>query len=523
MCSGMFQIFSLFLMMLSASLLLADEYYQTGKITTEAVINQLSETMIPTSNPEGSITIVVNVRKHLGYIAYAQSLVDVFIEAFPDHPVKVIIESSVVKPKPEFMLIPSRAEVMHLHYGGDKHNYDMAQQWLAQSSIIFSAASAIRDIEKFKHFKISQLGHNLTINGEGHYIRSLIDNYLSLNKSINNENGSGIDPEEFLIRTGYGGSDLSSHEWMSDHENETKKEDFIRRVDELVLEDQQIRDFKSLDPMSWSHTLFREGGIEVPIPIGLGDKDVGIILRPSLIKKTNSQWDKYFEILTKSNARLSELFLASSVNGGVNESVKPHYYMAYLHSDLNFAEYISTINYIEGDRDAWIFSNISDKTLYSERFQKFLVVNGISKINYTNLQVEASGTVSIPLTEKQGSTVNLIRLPKIKGEDLYSSLFANSQNPVGTTSNQSLFNAIALGKLPFYSPYITLQANVNLHLARFDMSGRLQSFFSNLIDPKEKARVVMEEKDQIDLWLKNVQQKSANSFLIDLVKKKLEP
>ena len=172
----------------------------------------------------------------------------------------------------------------------------------------------------------------------------------------------------------------------------------------------------------------------------------------------------------------------------------PRYYMAYKHTEEALGEFVAIAGYMEEDvQNFWVLSNMGKPnfggTLLVDRpsFTNMLKKHGITRVIFHSKSselIERVLTQDQPLTK----TVHLVQHPALD-DDEYAALFALSQRVAGVTSNQSLFLAITLNKLPIYSQFTGFQTSVNEELASFDHSGLLKELFSNDVDPIKKSTV----------------------------------
>ena len=196
--------------------------------------------------------------------------------------------------------------------------------------------------------------------------------------------------------------------------------------------------------------------------------------------------------------------------------------MAYMHETEHFAEYFAITSYLETDTTLWILTNIRSFQLEESEFRKKLVQEGIGYISFYDLKENLSE--EIVLDSGSQRRINIVRLPQIDDDDAYTSLFAMSQMPLGVTGNQSLFLAISLGKIPYYSVNTAKQIHVNEQLAAFDPSGQLAAFFQNKYAPRKKAEIIRQNHSQAKAWSEQIlEKKLANRILLKVVSHYIKP
>lgn len=249
------------------------------------------------------------------------------------------------------------------------------------------------------------------------------------------------------------------------------------------------------------------------INLGVGPDEDGMLIEPQLLQKAEQGMESAFkDDFDRIMEEYPELAKFIRLTKEHSSNSTPKYYMAYQHADRNFVEFIAIVSHLEGDAaESWILSDMDDTFLNSEIMTEFLIHEGVGKLIYYPPSAPSRETI----LRAVGRTVHFSRLPHLK-DDLYYALLAYSQSVVGVTSNQSLFIAMTLEKLPVYLPYTPLQNEVNHHLSQFNPI--FKPLFISGQEPAEKAQAIKADQTSIASWSKNiVALKSANALLISLI------
>ncbi|WP_263079679.1 hypothetical protein [Endozoicomonas sp. Mp262] len=252
------------------------------------------------------------------------------------------------------------------------------------------------------------------------------------------------------------------------------------------------------------------------VKLGLGKDRDGILIAPHVLNKVRKGKDmrgfsKDFKAALDQHPKLGDILNQSKRSDG-----KPHYYMAYKHTEDAFGEFVALAGYMEEDeQDFWVLSNMDESTVNHPVFKKLLRENGIANVVFHTQSYEVK---NISLEENpSGKTAHLVHLPLLV-DNQYTALFALSEEVVGVTSNQSLFLAITLNKLPIYSPFAPFQERVNPELAKFGQSV-FAGVFKNEIDPYQKALIAKQNIQHLARWRKDIMtNKVVNRILVNKTK-----
>ncbi|MET4696896.1 hypothetical protein [Endozoicomonas lisbonensis] len=246
------------------------------------------------------------------------------------------------------------------------------------------------------------------------------------------------------------------------------------------------------------------------IRMGLGDHE-GILVNPDLLK------DSYRSALSDHYQSLKERLpgLAQFIEESAN-----NYYVSYMHSGEGLVDFVATASRLEGEKGAWVITNQGKNDVFSYFAKSIFTQHGISKIEFKEFRVGLDPlTTEEVINNLNGQTVKIFHIPKIDSQHEYYSLIENSNPMVGVTGNSSLFDAITLGKVPFYKANHRHQDQINSQLAALDQSGLLKPFFKNYVDPETKANTIRDYSYQIPAWTKSIlEERTFNSQLAEEIK-----
>lgn len=494
----------------------------------------------PSMNPDGVITVTVKDVAQIGYAAYAHAIIQILAHEFPERKLRMIMECSEYA-KERFKKAFSFPEGTEVHYITDYSDATIrnkVEDWLEEASVIIQAATTITALDNNNKYKSLYFGQMGLKGGDGYVghdeLIGLLTNFLSVHNSLpppaEGRNNREQFTRQFWIRTGFFQPLTDGQVTMT--ENKDSEQTVNHWIEGGYFNPDQSGENDSAElcrqnppgdtlPEN-SYTFDTEA-----LYFGLSKREIGILIKPSILLeeteyKTDaddfeSPYELQFEKLLHTHPELDE-YIGFSAD-------YPKFYMSYMHNKLSIAEYYAIVSHLNPEKAPVILTN-TDTFMLDGMVMALLARQGVGKIFFTDLtkkdyfgkRIELEFTLS-----ENTRSIHLIKIPFIKDDDLYLSLFAQSASPVGVTGNMSLFSAIALGKLPFYDVNFPFQAQVNKNLARFDESGQLHPFFSNTVDPELKAEVVRNSEEAIAQWSKNIlAYKSANRLLTDFVHWSLE-
>lgn len=468
-----------------------------------------------------------------GHIAYTYTLAEIIKHYFPFTMIKVIIEYNINLSDPRnhpFINYAKSKNIEELYISDSQSELNnerrmTALQWISSSDIVFTTTNEMSSfpISESNTVHINEIQDNhiaipieLALQIRNH--RNWKDRFnLDINYQdiiFNTEDVSVTIPKETVRckdTTNIWLDYLCNTEWFTQINNISfPAEDLATLISNNRFWETPPLYRKRNKRVTGDPTLSKK-----TIQIGLTDSDDGILIRPSLLEKAtltgHISFQQTLNDFLKTHPDMNKLFSEISLKKDNN----PNFYFAYMHSAKPYAEYISIISMLERNREPWILSNINHNIIDNPYIHSILVRSGISKIRFIDMVKLTSETLN--LSESNESSVNLVRLP-ILDDDIQNALFALSQNPVGVTGNMSLFNSIALGKIPYYDAHHNYQHHINNQLRSFDKTSKLEPFFTNILDPTTKARSMRAGKSTALQWSTEIiRTRSANKTLINLV------
>ena len=504
----------------------------------------------PVKNPDGVLTVVTSNTYDMGDTAYAQVITELLAEAYPERKIRIIIETT---PENKHNLertfrFPKNAEVLILVVDEEPDkNLPLALEWQDNASLIIMASSPISPLSGKKHQYISFSQLDTPPKNRVSEIQDLtnsLENFHDLDQAL------AMDKETRAA--------FSELYWNTRLNGDSWQMELADNFQPLLNSGKSFYNIaeKILPQCSFEQSLPFDTDIDVSVNdivdsilgnddddedetaqnidltffstssksrFGLDSDNLGILLKPSLLKliqkSPEAPLHEPFMTLLSDYPTLASYLQRTTVSSDQSKNGQPTFYMAYMHSLLSFAEYIAIVSHLNPDTTPVILSNISKTTLQDPVFTEFLAHQGISRIIYTNLK----GNPATPADEafdisNKGKEVHLITLPVIPDDTQYLSLFAHAEQPVGITGNTSLFNAIALKKIPVYDTRHSFQKGVNESLKRFDVSGHLHAVFDNRIQPQAKAEAIKLARENVDAWAEHIlNNKLANQMLVTMV------
>ena len=460
------------------------------------------------TRPDGPVVIYIEQTGNLGFVAFGYSLAEVIRERHPDSAIRIIIKVkpnkySYVSKAFDFEQIGDPIKVAYVTGAEPDSQKALLKRWLTEASIVVSAASrpAKYVSDDFFCVNVAQIGAiNEPAEAEEEKLNRLVPDFRQLSSMIN----GGIREFQrayFSSITRYGEQSVFY---------DAQQFNISAPANQMVRAARQ--EMKQMISEAFKQGITDKGNILSvqcgQLVAGFSPTAMGMLERPSYqpLRESYNTQDGLFPELLLESPTLNQ-FLKQYAGSN------PHYYMAYMHNWLPMAEYLATVSYLEPDAEPLILGNFSDWILTHKDLQEILRQHGIAGIYWHDLVNGHEPTV-ISFDNSDGRYLRVAKLPPIKNDKLYQSLFVMSENPVGVTGNQSLFMAIALEKLPFYDVNKVTQVDVRSHLANFDTSGLLRGFFSEQVNPEYKASIVKKGKGAIVDWSQSVRQnKSINDVL----------
>ena len=455
-------------------------------------------TFTPTiTRPDGPIVIYVDQSGNLGYVAYGYGLAEVVRERYPDRPIRVIIKLSPHKYRRvadtfDFKEIGGQVKVVYIFDDRPVSQHTLLRKWLSEASVVVAAASQPAQFvsDEFFCVNVQQIGVLWEpAEPEEEKLAGLLENYRQLSQ-IEGVDGEPFRQGFFDATSRYSRFGVISNPDITNH-----------TIPSLLVAKQSVQEGQRQFQKSVREIIQHIGhdgenmfGLQCgQIITGFSPLALGMLNRPSYSRLKND--------LTKESGLFQDLLnQAPTIESFLDlyAGEQRHFYMAYMHNWLAMAEYLTTIHYLEPDAEPVILTNFDKWVAYNPAFRGILQAHGIAGLSWHNL--ESGDEANISFNDTDGRYLRIAKLPPIKNDRLYQSLFARSQNPVGVTGNQSLFMAIGLGKLPFYDVNIMAQVDVRSYLARFDQTGLLSGFFSQRVDPESKAKAVLQGGEAVELW-----------------------
>ncbi|MRI33867.1 hypothetical protein EOPP23_12805 [Endozoicomonas sp. OPT23] len=478
----------------------------------------------PVRNSDGILTVVTNVLGGFGDLVYAQVITAILLQAYPEKQIRVIFEaySRDLKTSRDFFSCPSGIECQFIATE-DIYSPEVIQ-WLNEASLIIVASVGIAPVRtgdfqfiKFGELSTTRKPHEDSVD----WLTALHDNYDGLVRKMSLDS---TDRNFFNIK--YWCTRSDTYLELFDTVEQVGKLKPFRELTNNLLQtcsaDEACMQYydlanpdKSTDHESKGQFNEDPMGVSSSSAFGLEPEDLGVLLRPSLLEAlaidSISPLQNQFNLLLSNHPMLS-----SYLNG---KSSPPEYYLTYMHNSLGFAEYIAIVSYLNPETIPVILSNISPDLFEDPIFTQLLAINGISQIFYTDLSnQEVRPQERTFKVGYGGKSIRLATLPMIPDDQQYLSLIAQAQQPVGVTGNMSLFDAIALKKIPIYDIWLDYQRDVNSSLRRFDQYGKLDAVFDNRFLPQEKALAIQYAGNSVSAWSDSIiNNKLANPMLLSMV------
>ncbi len=498
-----------------------------------SVLSDYSVHQRPVANPYGILTITTNAISELGDVIYAQVLSEILASAYPEQKIRVIIEldhDRLKKVQDKFKFPPS-VEVLYAMY----HDFPQQEviESLKEASLVIVASTEIMLLKNGRYqgqtLKLGELAcveEGYEMNFEA--FKGVFDNYRQLQPFSRHS----VDWNDFAYNYWKKYSFTLAFDLMSNLIDAR----LAPNVSLLDITKQLFEDYEKTSPCPHLRTnkvrTNKESNQNNPpdstktFPesnhaFGLEPNQLGIVLNPLLLENlsnsseliTGTPLGSQFQQLLSERPELEELIL--------NEEGTPEFFMAYMHTNLGFAEFFSIASELSSAKPPVILSNFDEGQIQDESFRMLMANQGISSIDYIDLTDNETNTNKISrheISNRNGRTITLVRPPFIEDDFMYHSLFAHAQQPVGVTGNHSLFNAIALKKIPIYDITHPFQHGVNKSLRRFDSSKRLHSIFDNRFLPKEKAFAIVSASHEVTRWSDNIMgNKVANKILVTMI------
>ena len=480
------------------------------------------------SKPDGPIFIYTHQVANFGYVSYAYNLAEVVRKRYPNKAIQVIIkgdpdEYPQIKNLFDFEQIGKPIEIAYITSADSDDDRELLQRWANESSLIINAASHIDTFVSSSTpcVRVEQIGNMSENSGINEYELTEYINHYRLQllpmKGFEQEKIQrkyfrtiGLHVRGFTFAPEIGNTtiptDILARQMRGTSRNERKKDA------EYIFG--RIRD----EPTTGFNLECGE------LTTGFSKSASGMLNRPfySELKELLSETGKFDNLLEQFPA-LHQFLKEFAIR---DNDTSPRYHMAYMHNVLAKAEYLAMLSYLNPKEESVVLGNINQDDLNHPVMQSMLKKHGVSRVYWHDLkQGHAMEWCYSDCTEEDSKrTLRVARLPSIKSDPLYQSLFFESQNPVGVTGNQSLFMAIAYGKLPFYDTNLGAQSSVRSHLANYDLKGQLNDFFSKKINPKRKADIVQHGSHAITEWSQTIlQYKNLNNVLEEYMDLALNP
>ncbi len=448
-----------------------------------------------------SVTILCSGTTNFGYVSAAYFLSQLIHDEFPDVDVQVILEGMNANDVKRFPFFKIAKVIYKPEYTyADKSQKLKIDKWLKDSSAVISTFGDIdanRSLYRHKLLSISQIS-------EG--VQDYPDEHIDMMKRFILEYR---DLYEDLPYHEKGDKSLEWHLYWHPRGLLHTEENYQPHI----LDDNYDAEKLATQLLKGHPSIFRG---EIPTSsrrfhVGVGRDNDGIFINSRLLKKAQEKegasFHSDYQNLIARNPQLGEI-LSNVREGG--------YYMSYMHKFHKLLEFITMAAFIDGEKETTVLTNIDIARFRKEMFFN-ISEHKIKEIVYQDLQKEGYRQV-LSSGRSEGKTVSVIRLPAIRDPDQYASLVYYSSPVVGVTGNSSLFEAITLGKLPFYEFNTDSHLLVNRDLAKLTGEG-LHGFFSPFYRPKRKAKIVKKHADSIREWSdKIIKSKSFNKRFIRALK-----
>lgn len=444
----------------------------------------------------GTVVITVNNHANLGYLGFAQTLSRIVRNALPERKIQIVAEVSDAE-MVELFRFPNddRTELLVLKEGSQnsetgREKVMLANRWLSEAGHVLRVSHT---------FYLDYPPHLRSRTSLFRQICNILDSlpyeqfveYFQEYQTIAQNAGIGISKK------------MWRQYWRQHFSGIASEEPGENRTVEYLFAKYKRPDI--------SHDFSYSASLGV-FAMGLGDGQLMPVL-PELYNRESQQVESSFrqsyQNLKDHYPQLREV-LDSATNG---------FYMSYIHNPIKLAEFITMAALIDGVKDTLVLASGGGHCLEDEISQYLLSEHHVELIDLTNQMKPRTRVFNQKTPGDYQKMVQVVVLPKINEPSEYLSLFYYSHPVVGTTGNTTLFNALAMGKLPFYSPNLSVQFFVNKQLALQDASSSLAPFFSNLLRPEEKAEIVRRYSTLIPGWAARiVQKKSLNQHLIDAIR-----
>ncbi|MRI33866.1 hypothetical protein EOPP23_12800 [Endozoicomonas sp. OPT23] len=477
----------------------------------------------PISKPDGILTIATNNTYDLGDSAYAKIITELLIKAYPDKKIRVIIEASNenIKNIKATFHFPSSVETL-VFVEGDEEEETTVAQWLNEASLIIVASTLITALHSGRHQYISfqQLSNTPTTMQQSiETLTEMLENYYALYQQLPTDWGTRHDLERNFWgnRSEYYPKLREVLDYPDEHLSNTEAVHGIAKdIIASCSSDSDCSEYfqtKSGKTVTENEDLTRQPASSSTF--GFEPDNLGFLLKPSLLKSLESSTTiplaNEFQELLSDYPAISRLILNTDKN--------PDFYMAYMHNTLGFAEFIAIVSHLTAESTPVILANVSRKELENSVLKQLLANNGISEVIHTNLKDKPRNSQDeVYNIGYGGKRVHIVTLPIITDDLRYLSLFSHARHPVGVTGNLSLFNAVALKKVPYYDITHGFQSGVNDSLKRFDQTGKLHGVFDNRFLPLQKARAIESAKNSVNAWADDIMEtKLANQLLLSMI------
>ena len=459
------------------------------------------------ASPGGTVVITVSNVANLGYLGYAQTLSQIVRAAFPERKIQIIAE--VFRAEAENVKLfrfhdDDCTELLVIPYGFRNHEerqeqVKLANHWLSEAGHILRVNFIIGLEYPFhlqsKTYSFQQIWGSTLDESSNQQLFEYLEEFQSIVRSVKA-------PEETIWPLYWRQHSSCVAEAVSD-ENQTIESAHAQCKESKALLKAERNTFKLPEMM-----------LKTFYSMGLGAGQYMPVLPEfyNVSQQDDSSFRQSYKNLKQHYPGLGEI-LGSSTNG---------FYMSYIHNPIKLAEFIVMAALIDGDQDTLVLATGKGRRLEDEISQYLFSEYRIGKIELIDLTRQEETMIKVFNKNTYADYQKMVRvvvLPKINDPSEYLSLFYYSHPVVGATGNSTLFNALAMGKLPFYAPHLDVQFLVNEQLAQQEASSPLAPFFSNLLRPEEKADIVRQYSTLIPDWAARiVQKKSLNQHLIEAVR-----
>ena len=475
------------------------------------------------NNPAGPVTIITQLAGNLGYVAYAQTISEIIADAHPEKEQRIIIqhhhEHSNLSNIIGSFTFPAKATIEVRSTQQLNENPDELNNWLENASLIIAAATipaSIKNIDRYNYIYVRQLGVRCLPScfETGFPLAGYIENYRELLPEGFND---AEQKEEF-----------EREFWRSRFVFNLRDYNYLDKINERIespetLAKEIYSDYLLDDFIQEANDAYLGRGVSATsqnkanhLTMGFSENSAGMLIPPHIQKRVNKEDGLSFDNdFLRLKAEVPDL-------GGLIDRANGHFYTAYMHKSLSFAEFTATAALIDQQQDTWVLSNIVQEQVVSPAFTSMMKKHGAGIIEFIDLR-EPENSSEYVLNSQSRKKVHLVRLPKITSSAQHASLFYFSQPLVGVTGNQSLFIALTLGKLPMYEANLNKQINVNHELAVFADPKRLAPFFNNQINPVKKASIAANAGNLVSEWATKItSQKNANKAIINAVRRSID-